>query len=39
MKEIVGSMIVLAQSTVLSGAMPRMVADEALPDSGSMASA
>lgn len=33
------SMIVVLHSTVLSGAMARMVAEEALPPSGSMASA
>jgi hypothetical protein len=34
-----GSMIVLVQRTVLSGAMARMVAEDVFPDSGSMASA
>lgn len=34
-----GSTIVVVQSTVLSGAMARMLADEVLVDSGSMASA
>lgn len=34
-----GSMIVVVQRTVLSGAMARMLADEVLPGSGSMARA
>ena len=34
-----GSMIVVVQRTVLSGAMARMLAEEALPGSGSMARA
>src|SRR3990172_6932277 len=34
-----GSMIVVVYNTVLSGAMARMLAEEALPPSGSMASA